>query len=75
MREFYRLISFVISVTGFFVVAAASYVRGETILGVVVRSVLAFAALWIAQSLLRPVAAMVANPRTQQEPGHFDVDE
>jgi exosortase/archaeosortase len=58
MKEFWRFISILISLSGFLVVGAVLLLRGEGFTTTVVRAVTTFAALWVVLGVLRALAGM-----------------
>ena len=73
MSEFYKLIRFLVSMTGFVVVAAVLLARGDGLFTSAVRAVLVFAVLWIVQGLLQGVLSMVAGSSPGPDP--IDVEQ
>jgi hypothetical protein len=73
MSEFYRLIRFLISMTGFLVVAAVVLANGDALFTAAVRSALTFAVLWIVLGLLQSVLSIVAGPNPGPDP--IDVEQ
>ncbi|MEN6372164.1 MAG: hypothetical protein ABFD64_09150 [Armatimonadota bacterium] len=61
MKEFCQLISILIALAGFLVVAAVLLVRGESLLIAAFKSVLVFAALWAVQSVLRTLISFAVG--------------
>jgi len=70
MKEFWRLVSLMVSLAGFLIVAGVLLLQGESLLSVVVKAVAAFAVLWVAQALLRALLGLTAStdvrPRSEK---------
>lgn len=68
VNEFWWFVSFVISVTGFMIAGAVSFLGGEDMFYVALKSIGAFVILWIAQSFLRGLLAVAGSA---VEPGQL----
>ena len=72
MKGFWQLISLMISLGGFLVVAGVLLVRGEPLWSAAVRAVLVFVALWVVQGVLGALLSLAANSQTTDEQAHGD---
>ena len=61
MQSFWQLVSLMTSLAGFLVVGGVLLMNGESLLSTVIKAVLAFAGLWIAQSVLRGLLGLAAE--------------
>ena len=61
MSEIWRLVSLMVCLAGFVIVAGLSLATGEDILWVAVRAVLTFAGLHVVQLVLRTLLALAAT--------------
>lgn len=66
-REFRRLVSLLVALAGFSLVAGALLMQGECLLVVAFRSILAFLAIWAFMSLLGSLLGLVADSQPADE--------
>lgn len=67
VKEFWRLITCLVSLAGFIVVAASLLAGGECLLWAVGRGVLVFLALWVVLNLLGQFLGLAAGAETGGE--------
>lgn len=67
VKEFWRLITCLVSLAGFVVVTASLLVSGENILWAVGRGVIVFLVLWVVQNLLGQILGLVACAESSQK--------
>lgn len=65
MRDFCRLISILISLAGFLIVAVTLLMRGECLLTAAIKSSLVFTALWVVQGFLSNLINQAAGKDEQ----------
>jgi len=61
MSEIWRLVSLIVCLAGFVIVAGVTLATGEDLLYVALRAVLTFAGLYAVQSVLRALLALAAT--------------
>lgn len=61
MKEFWQLVSILIALAGFLIVAGILLTRGECLLTTAFKSVLVFTALWAVQSVLRTLLNLTVS--------------
>jgi hypothetical protein len=67
MEGLYRLLSLIVSLAGFTVVAGALLIRGESLFTVATRGVLAFTVLWVVQSAIGGIFKLAASSERRRD--------
>jgi hypothetical protein len=67
VKEFWRLITCLVSLAGFMVVTGSLLVRGDCLFWAVGRGVLVFLVLWVVQNLLGQLLGLVACAEPSQK--------
>jgi hypothetical protein len=72
MREFWRLLSILVSLAGFLVVAGVLLYKGDAVLSAAIKAAAAFAFLMFTQRVMTGVLGLAADSRPAPGPAEGD---